>query len=293
MARRRDRLQKPKSNVKAWVLAVVLHVVVITALVIGFRWPSITGQDTDVIQAVTVDSDKQQQEEQKKKEEEERKRKAAEERKRKEAEQRRLAEQRKREEQARKRQEAEAQRKLVKERKRKEAEEQRKAEAERQRLEQETKRLTEERQRIEQERQRLEQQRQERERAAEEERKRKEAEKQLSEAMAAEERERQEAARRARALTAAEKYKILIRQKVSRNWVRPPGAAKGLQCTVKVRLAASGDVLTVAVTQSSGNDLFDRSVENAVLKASPLPLPEEKDLFDYFRDIEFLFNPEA
>ena len=58
-------------------------------------------------------------------------------------------------------------------------------------------------------------------------------------------------------------------------------------------LAASGDVLTVAVVRSSGNDLFDRSVENAVYKASPLPLPEEKDLFDYFRDIEFLFNPEA
>jgi colicin import membrane protein len=301
MARRQTRLHKPKSNAKAWALAIALHVVVITALVIGFRWPSITGQDTDVIQAVTVDSDPQQQAERKKKEEQERKRKAAAERKRKEAEKRRVAEQRKREEEARKRQqaeaarkrqEAEAQRKLVEERKRKEAEEQRKAEAERKRLEQETQRLAQQRQRIEQERQRLEQQRQERERAAEEERKRKEAEKQLAEAMAAEERENQEAKRAARLLTAKEKYLKLIKQKVERNWA-DPGGSKGLQSTIKVRLALSGDVLTVQTTHSSGNEPFDRSGENAVRKASPLPVPDDPDLFDEFREIEFKFKPES
>ncbi|MDX1489289.1 MAG: cell envelope integrity protein TolA, partial [Acidiferrobacterales bacterium] len=73
----------------------------------------------------------------------------------------------------------------------------------------------------------------------------------------------------------------------------PTGTGKDLQCTIKVRLAASGEVLTVGIVGSSGNEVFDRSVENAVFKASPLPLPVERDLFDYFRELKFEFKPEA
>ena len=107
-----------------------------------------------------------------------------------------------------------------------------------------------------------------------------------------EERQRQEAARHARALTEIEKYKILIKQKVKRNWV-DPGGSKGLESTIKVRLAASGDVLEVQTTHSSGDDVFDRSGVNAVYKASPLPVPPDQDLFDEFREIEFKFKPET
>ena len=46
------------------------------------------------------------------------------------------------------------------------------------------------------------------------------------------------------------------------------------------------------MVRSSGNEIFDRSVEYAVYKAAPLPLPEDPTLFDNFREIEFLFNPE-
>ncbi len=118
------------------------------------------------------------------------------------------------------------------------------------------------------------------------------AEESLQESLVAEEAERAEAERQARANEFVDKYRAIIRQKVSRNWVRPGGSRKGLKVIVRVRLLASGDVLEVAIIQSSGDALFDRSVENAVRKASPLPIPQEKDLFDYFREIEFLFNPE-
>ena len=129
-------------------------------------------------------------------------------------------------------------------------------------------------------------------RKKEQERRQKLAEQSLKEQVAAEEKRRQEKARGARALAAADKYKALIRQKVSRNWNRPPGTAKDLQCLVRVRLVPGGEVLQATVVRSSGVPLFDRSVENAVYKASPLPIPPEPELFDYFRDIEFLFNPE-
>jgi len=118
------------------------------------------------------------------------------------------------------------------------------------------------------------------------------AEESLQESLVAEETERAEAERQARANEFVDKYRAIIHQKVSRNWVQPGGARKGLKVRVRVRLLASGDVLEVSIIQSSGDALFDRSVENAVRKASPLPIPQEKDLFDYFREIEFLFNPE-
>jgi colicin import membrane protein len=121
-----------------------------------------------------------------------------------------------------------------------------------------------------------------------EERRRKEAEAALQSEVAAEEQRRAEA----RAQSEVERYKGLIRQKVSRHWNRPAGAAKGLQCTVRVRLVPGGEVLTAAVSRSSGNPAFDRSVENAVYKATPLPVPQEPKLFEYFREIEFVFSPE-
>lgn len=56
---------------------------------------------------------------------------------------------------------------------------------------------------------------------------------------------------------------------------------------------AIGRMSETLVVKGSGNALFDRSVEVAVHKASPLPIPAEADLFQYFREIEFQFAPEA
>ncbi|MEK7207427.1 MAG: cell envelope integrity protein TolA [Pseudomonadota bacterium] len=136
----------------------------------------------------------------------------------------------------------------------------------------------------------------ERKKKEEEKFKQKHAEQSLKEQLLAEEKERvrarEEAAHSARASSEVNKYKALIRQRVSRSWSRPMGAVRGLQCVVKVRLTPSGDVLGATVVRSSGNAQFDRSVENAVYKSAPLPLPEDPALFDNFREIEFLFNPE-
>lgn len=114
------------------------------------------------------------------------------------------------------------------------------------------------------------------------------AEQSLKEGLAAEERQRREA----RAAAEVEKYRELIRQKVSRNWNRPVGVARGLQCTVRVRVVPGGEVLQATVVRSSGDVLFDGSVENAVYKSTPLPLPDAPELFEYFRELEFLFRPE-
>lgn len=136
----------------------------------------------------------------------------------------------------------------------------------------------------------------------EDKRKRIAAEKKRKQKLAAkEQRAREQAAQDAmareeqemRAQAALTSYSGAIRQKVGRNWIEPAGGMDGLSCIVRVSLIPGGEVINAQVIRSSGDALFDRSVEIAALKASPLPIPDDPSLFSYFRTIEFIFDPEA
>lgn len=119
----------------------------------------------------------------------------------------------------------------------------------------------------------------------------KQAQKELKQALAAEEQERTAQANEAKAMAAMADLEGLIRERVTRNWIRPAGAPEGLDCLVRVRLAPGGEVLAVSIVKSSGNALFDRSVENAVYKAAPLPVPDDPKLFQYVRELNIKFDP--
>ncbi|MEQ1529497.1 MAG: cell envelope integrity protein TolA, partial [Methylococcales bacterium] len=89
------------------------------------------------------------------------------------------------------------------------------------------------------------------------------------------------------------KAKAEIQRKVNRSWIRPPSSSSGLKCTIRVRLMPDGSVVDAQVVTSSGDEIFDRSAENAVNKASPLPVPADRDLFSKeFRSFTFTFNPD-
>jgi len=85
-------------------------------------------------------------------------------------------------------------------------------------------------------------------------------------------------------------YLALIRQKVERNWVRPPGAKPGLECEILVTQIPGGQVTGVRMGTCNADDAVRRSIEAAVLRASPLPLPDEATLFE--RNLRFIFKPE-
>jgi colicin import membrane protein len=277
--------RRTPGRLRAVVYAVLVHAAVITALVIGFRWShsppaAVPGKPID---AVVVEDEQKKKLEEAHRKAEEQKRRAEEARQQTEAEKKRQEEVQRQQAEAEKQRQAELKRKQ-------DAEQRRKQEEEAQRAEEQKRRENEARKKAEAEKQRLAEEARKR---TEAEQQRKAAEEQLKQQLAAEEQARIEAARAARAATEAEKYKAIIRQKVSRNWNRPPGAPPGLHCTVHVRLAAGGEVLQATVVQSSGNPLFDRSVEAAVQKASPLPIPQDPDLLEYFREIEFVFTPEG
>lgn len=52
----------------------------------------------------------------------------------------------------------------------------------------------------------------------------------------------------------------------------------------KVVLLPNGEVLRVTLVRGSGQPAYDLEMERAILKASPLPLPNERDVAAVFRD---------
>jgi len=85
-------------------------------------------------------------------------------------------------------------------------------------------------------------------------------------------------------------YQFALQQKVLRNWARPASARAGLDCLVQVRQSATGEVISANVVSCNGDDAVERSIEAAVYKASPLPLPDNAVLFD--PNLRFRFIPE-
>jgi colicin import membrane protein len=213
------------------------------------------------------------------------------------------------------RKEADKQAQEEKERVEKERQEdQRKAEAEKLRIAEDQKRKDIERERLvaeqkkqEDEKRKVDQAKREKEeverkkkaeierKQAEAQRLKKEQERKLAEQELREQLEKEElvlnAAKEARLASERQKYKTAIEQKVDRNWTGASGR-KGLTCLVRIRQTTAGEVLEATVVKSSGDTAFDRSVEQAVYKASPLPSPQVPEVFD--RDIEITFKrPEA
>ena len=89
-----------------------------------------------------------------------------------------------------------------------------------------------------------------------------------------------------------DKYKALIIDSISRQWILPENANGNLSSQFRIRLAPNGAVLDVNLTRSSGDAILDRSAQSAIYKASPLPVPSDPATFNLFRDISLTVRPE-
>jgi colicin import membrane protein len=138
-------------------------------------------------------------------------------------------------------------------------------------------------------------------RAAEEETRRKtaaaEAERQKAAAEARAEREaalQQRLAAEEEAVSFArsgviDEYRSLLVQTIERNWIRPPSARAGLQCTLYVTQAPGGTVVDVRLGACNGDEPVRESIVNAVYRSSPLPAPRDPRAFE--RRLEIVFRP--
>ena len=86
-----------------------------------------------------------------------------------------------------------------------------------------------------------------------------------------------------------DKYKLAIQQKVRGNLLRPPGLSGNPEAVFEVDQLPSGEVLAIRLKRSSGIPALDDAIERSIRRSSPLPLPEQRDLFQ--RTLELRFRP--
>lgn len=90
-----------------------------------------------------------------------------------------------------------------------------------------------------------------------------------------------------------ERYISLQQAKVSKNWIsRENFLGRNLSTKLEIRLARDGRVISASIVKSSGDEGLDISAKNAVLKASPLPVPDDDKVFETFIRYKFTFRPD-
>ena len=110
--------------------------------------------------------------------------------------------------------------------------------------------------------------------------------------------ERREAAARQQAVAAAARDRALaawvdkIRAKIRGNIHLPSGISGNPEAIFDVTQLPTGEVISgsVRLRKSSGHKGYDDAVERAILKSSPLPKPEQPNLFE--RQLELRFRPQ-
>lgn len=281
MSRAARRTRPSRISPLSWIGAIAVHAVIVGLLLQFGTEPAQSNvpsrPDVEAVRVQAADEELLEQRREAHRQalrEEELRKQREREAKRKEAE-RKKAEKRKREEEARRKAEEKKKAKARAEAERKAKEEAKREEAARRKAEEEKKRAAE---------------RAEATRKAEEEaRKLKEAE-QRAEARRQEQAQRRqrEAARRGRQ---ADIWRIAIKKRIERVWLRPPAAGNISPCEVVVEQDEKGVVLSAKVRGCRASQAWQDSLRNAVLKASPLPRPPVAELFD--RHLVITFRPKA
>ncbi len=93
-------------------------------------------------------------------------------------------------------------------------------------------------------------------------------------------------------------YEAYIQELIGSYWSRPPSSRNGMQVELQIQLAPTGQVISVAVTRSSGNGAFDRAAEQAVYKVERFERLQElantsRATFErQFRRFKLVFRPE-
>ena len=108
--------------------------------------------------------------------------------------------------------------------------------------------------------------------------------------------ERREAAARQQAIAAAALDRALatwvdkIRAKIRGNIRLPSDMSGNPEAIFDVTQLPTGEVISIRLRKSSGYKGYDDAVERAILKSSPLPKPDQPNLFE--RQLELRFRPQ-
>ena len=90
-------------------------------------------------------------------------------------------------------------------------------------------------------------------------------------------------------------YTDSIRAAIEDNWSRPPSARRDMEVVLRIQLIPTGEVVSVSIVRSSGNEAFDLSAINAVNKAQRFPEVADapSKVFErHLRTFQLVFRPE-
>lgn len=82
---------------------------------------------------------------------------------------------------------------------------------------------------------------------------------------------------------------LALTEDIERNWVKPLSAPEQFKCQLRVQMLPDGSVTSARIAKSCGNAALDKSVEDAVFRASPLPKPKDPSVFQ--RDLIINYEP--
>lgn len=85
-------------------------------------------------------------------------------------------------------------------------------------------------------------------------------------------------------------YQAKIRAKVRGNILLPRDIEGNPEAVFDVVQLPTGEVLSATLRKSSGHRGYDEAVERAILKSSPLPKPEQAEVFS--RELQLKFRPQ-
>ncbi len=84
-------------------------------------------------------------------------------------------------------------------------------------------------------------------------------------------------------------YLALVQARIRKFWEPPDiGALEKPRVVVRFRLERNGQISSIVIEESSGNDYYDMSAQRAIRNAMPLP-PFPQDLTDSSFDAHFTF----
>lgn len=82
---------------------------------------------------------------------------------------------------------------------------------------------------------------------------------------------------------------VALTDDIQRNWVKPLSAPDEFRCKLNVQMLPDGSVTSARIVTSCGNAALDKSVQDAVYRASPLPKPKDPSVFQ--RDLIINYEP--
>lgn len=88
-----------------------------------------------------------------------------------------------------------------------------------------------------------------------------------------------------------ERYTGLIQAKIKRSIVMPPDVAENAVAEFMVTVLPDGSVMQPELMKSSGNRAYDNAAERAIIRAQPLPLPQDPSVARMFRKLHLSVKP--